>query len=198
MRTWFALAALFVGCTDGDPFGNDDDSDADTDADSDADTDADTDVDTFGDPDETLSGDLSDGTQISLAWADDSGIFCWPGNENTNFTGSHVFFEVDKEGMDEIWVRAAPGNDVDVSLYTLEFPAGSTQYPPNITSASRCEAKFDQAGDSNPGVAELIGPLYGFPDRELLIGVAGANEQTSGAFTVEIWKRDTNGFDTGQ
>ena len=208
MRTFvLVLGLVFVGCGGNDSGnGNNNEGDADTDADGDSDADTDTDSDTDADadadttpneePTETIAGDLSDGAIISLDWADDSGIFCWTGNENQNFSGNHVFFQIDKEGFDNIYVEADPESGVDVSLYTLEF-SGAYQIPPDVTSTSRCESKFDQANDNNPGDPELV-QLLGFPDRLLLVGVAGANGKTSGAFTLNIWKGETGGFDTAR
>ncbi len=144
--------------------------------------------------DEVLTGDLADGEKISLDWADDSSIACWPATENENFNGNHVFFTVDKGGKDDIIVEADPASGVDVSLYTLEFSVGSEQTPPDITSAARCEAAFDAQNDANSGEPEAT-ELYGFGDRTLLIGVAGAKGATSGAFTVRIWKSSANGLD---
>jgi hypothetical protein len=150
------------------------------------------------DADEILEGNLADGSTIDLDWADDSSVACWVGSENQNFNGAHVFFEIDKEDMDDIVVQVDPESGVDVSIYTLEFAGGDVQTPPDVTSASRCEAAFDQASDSNPGSAESI-QLLGFQDRTILLGVAGAGGATSGAFTVKVWRSSTNGFgDTGE
>ena len=151
----------------------------------------------LGAADETLSGNLSSGDVIDIGWADDNPLFCWVETENINFDGAHVFFEVDKQGSDDVFVRATPDDDVDVSLYTLEF-YGDVETPPDITDATRCEAAFDASGDSNPGGEETI-ELQGYGDRTLLVGVAGANGATSGAFEVDVWKEDaTVGDETGE
>jgi hypothetical protein len=140
-----------------------------------------------GAADETLTSDLSDGTTLSdLDWAHDSEIACWVESEDINFGGAHVFFEIDKEGSEDVFVRATPDDDTDVSLYTLEF-SGAVETPPDVTSPTRCEAAFDASTDSNPGGKETI-ELQGFGDRILLIGVAGANDAVSGTFTVDVWK----------
>jgi hypothetical protein len=203
MRTliWSTLLAL-IACSGGSNDTNPE-SDTDTDADTDADTDSDTDADDWdatGDPtreaDETFTGDLADGSVISLDWADDSPLYCWVGSENSNFTGNHVFYVVEKGGEDNVAVAVDPASGVDVSMYLLEFAStGDIQYPPDINDAARCEAAFDYQNDGNPGKKELFlmqGPGTG--DRVLLLGVAGADGQTSGAFTVKVWRGDVDGY----
>ena len=149
------------------------------------------------DPDETFAGDLSTGTEIDLDWADENPFFCWPGTENVNFTGAHVFFTRSKEGSGDYVIKATPDAGVDISLYTLEFN-DEVQTPPDVTSTTRCEASYDADGDSNPGGWESV-ELFGFADNAVLIGVAGANGQDSGAFTVEVWQDSAEGFDeTGE
>jgi hypothetical protein len=60
-----------------------------------------------------------------------------------------------------------------------------------ITGAARCEAGYDQESDSNPGKADAA-QLVGFGDRSVLVGVAGANGETEGTFTVSIWLNDAD------
>jgi hypothetical protein len=145
------------------------------------------------DPDITETGNLSTGAQIDLDWADDSGIVCFPGNENVNFTGNHVFFTEEKQGAEDIYIVVDPDAGVDTSFYVLEF-VDEVQTPPDITSQPRCEAEYDQTNDHNPGSPEAV-TLQGFPDKKMLIGVAGANGATEGAFTLSIWLGEAD-FDT--
>ena len=145
--------------------------------------------DPLGEPDETISGDLADGAAMNLGWADDSPLFCWVATENMNFDGNHVLFEgIEKQGSGNVVIAVDPDSGVDVSIYTLEFLPANVQTPPDVTSATRCEAGFDQQNDSNPGDTEYIGPLIGYSDRVITLGVAGADGATSGAFTVSIWR----------
>lgn len=193
MGLWTLVGCLFlVGC---DAAGSDGDETNDFQQ---GDVDGDGTVDIVGDPDQTLTGNLADGAVIDLGWADDSAVACFPGTENNNFDGNHVLFTgVSKQGSAHLFVQADPESGVDISLYVLEFPASGEQIPPEVTSASRCEASFDDQGTGNPGRAEVVGPLLGFGDRTMLIGVAGANGATTGAFSVGIWRLDGGTMDTG-
>lgn len=154
-------------------------------------------VDVTGDPDEVIAGDLADGSAIDIGWADNSEVACFPGTENVNFSGNTVLYTgVSKGGSGNVVIQVDPDSGVDVSLYVLEFAPGSEQIPPDVTSASRCEAGFDAQNDSNPGDAEVVGPLIGYIDRTMVIGVAGANGATSGAYTLGIWRMDGGIMDT--
>jgi hypothetical protein len=188
-----ALVLFAAGCTDGDiDLGNDDDGFQQVDNDGDGVPDP------LGEPDETLTGDLSTGSVISIDWADDSGFFCWPSTENGNFDGAHVIFEIEKQGSGNMVIQVDPADGVDVSIYTLEYMPDSVATPPDVSGApSRCEASADQTNDSNPGATEVIGPLVGFADRVVVLGVAGANGTTSGAFTVGVWRLDGGQIDDG-
>lgn len=181
-----ALALFLAGCADGgglDLTGEDGYQNVDTNEDNVPDN--------LGDPDETFDGDLADGAIISLDWADASGVYCWVSTENVNFTGNHVLFPaIDKQGSGNVVIQVDPADGVDVSIYTIENLPGSAETPPDVASPTRCEAAMDQENDNNPGATEVIGPLMGFADREILLGVAGANGATSGAFTVGIWRLD--------
>lgn len=180
-----ALALFLAGCDDGSvDLGGDN-----PDGFQEIDTNEDNVPDTLGDPDETFDGDLSDGSVISIDWADDSGVYCWVSTENVNFNGAHVLYPgISKQGSGNIVIQVDPADGVDVSIYTIENLPASAETPPNVASPTRCEAAMDQADDSNPGATEVIGPLVGYADREILLGVAGVDGATSGAFTVGIWR----------
>ena len=172
--------------------------DADTDADTDGDTDTDTDTDTTPDTDAadfSEAGNLNNGSKLgSLTFAHGGDNDpCWPSTEDVNFDGNHVFFVFDKEGNDLVTFRVEPDPGVDVSLYVMEFPSdGDVEQPPPINGISRCEAAYDQKTDGNPGEAEEVSELYGFPDRGVLIGVAGANDTVSGGFVLKAWRETSN------
>ena len=136
-------------------------------------------------PDVTRTGDLSTGTTIDLSWADDSEIACFPGNENSNFNGNHVFFTEDRQGLEYAYIAVDPDSGVDTSFYVLQY-SGAVGTPPDVGSPALCDAGYDASGDSNPGSADAA-EIYGNGDWALEIGVAGANGETAGAFTVSIW-----------
>lgn len=134
--------------------------------------------------------DLSEGEVVDLDWADDSSYACWPGTENTNFSGSHVFFGMVQPPDTYLTVVAVPEPGLDVSLYLMQLADGERWVPPSDSSPLACEAGFDQQNDNNPGEVEYIETL-GYPSNvNVLIGVAGANGVTEGAFELEVFLQD--------
>ena len=150
------------------------------------------------DPDETLTGDLATGAIVDLSWADDSGVYCWTGTENVNFNGNNVFFNKSYPSNTSLYVEADPDKGVDVSVYVMAFPTGEAQTPPDVNSLYRCETGFDQQNDNNPGQAENAVLEWNKP-FDAVIGVAGANGETSGTFTLLLWREPNTlqGGDTG-
>jgi len=159
-------------------------------AEADVDTDTDTDSWPSGDPDFSWPDDLSSGTTVDLNWADLSSVACWPGTENSNFNGHHVFFELTQAADQALHVRVTPDNGVDVSLYAMEFN-GNVQAPPDVTACVSCEASADWTNDANPGQTEEVF-LSGFNPYEVLIGVAGADHTDTGGFTLEVWANESD------
>ncbi len=139
--------------------------------------------------DVTWEANLEDGEIIDLDWASGGGFGCWPGTEDTNFTGSHVFEnESLSANAGNLFVRVNPANPtVDVSLYALKVGPDSTAFPPDLPSAVACDSSFDRENNSNPGVSEATTVLGGSNPYRVIIGVAGANDATSGGYDVEIW-----------
>lgn len=144
--------------------------------------------------DEVIDGDLSEGEVLSdLDWAE--ALFCWPGNENMNFDGAHVFYERTQDPNRDFFLRADPDSGVDVSVYYIQRTAGDASLPPDTSSAFDCDAMYDWESDSNPGTAEVIQVVGTNSEFSLLIGVAGAGGATSGAYTLEIWDEPGAEFD---
>lgn len=223
MRAWMLLGiALSFGCTnketdtsetDADTDADSDsdtdsdtdadsDTDSDSDADSDSDTDADTDADTEpdGSPAEVFSADISTGAvPADLSWVDTNNNACWPSSSNNYFNGKTLYFEIDKEGAGDIYIKMDPESGKNLSLYLLEF-TGTPDNPPDAdTHAARCETGVGATGyaQAGAGAVEAI-KLIGFETRTVLIGVAGAEGLTSGAFDLKVWKGDIDDFDTGE
>ena len=131
---------------------------------------------------DTVEGDLSSGQTMSLDWAENGSIACFTAGEFVNFEGPHVLFGLSQ--VDDLIVTATPDTDVDVSLYVIQEFGDRYDVPPGMEEAVGCEASFDAATDSNPGVAEEV--TVGSGDYNVLIGVAGPADQTSGAFSLAI------------
>ncbi len=135
--------------------------------------------------DASWTGDLSSGAPIDIDWADESDIACWPGTEDPNFDGNHVFYQLSQPADLDLWVRVIPERGVDVSLYAMQF-AGGVQTPPDVVSCVTCEASADWDGDTNPGEREELF-LSGYNAYDVLIAVAGANGADEGQYSLEAW-----------
>jgi hypothetical protein len=149
------------------------------------DTGEDTDDWPSGEPTLSWTDDLASGAPVDLDWDDQSSVACWPGTEDANFNGSHVFFEVTQAADIDLYLRVTPEPGVDVSLYAMEFD-GSIQTPPDVSDCLSCEASADWTDDSNPGGTEEV-YLSGYNPYQVLIAVAGANHADTGGFTLELW-----------
>ncbi|MGM0574112.1 MAG: hypothetical protein ACQEXJ_00060 [Myxococcota bacterium] len=137
----------------------------------------------------TVEGRLEEGATLPLDWADQSTVACWVGTENANFAGPHVLyaFERPMAADREMRITVTPEPGVDVSVWALQEHPGTFAVPPDIDSAVACEAAFDQEHDSNPGEAETTVPLTtGGAPLDVLLGVAGAEGHSSGAFTLTV------------
>ena len=141
------------------------------------------------DPTSSWTDDLASGAPVDLDWADQSTVACWPGTEDMNFNGNHVFFEITQGADEDLYLRVTPAAGVDVSLYAMEFE-GSVQTPPDVSDCLSCEASADWTDDANPGDTEEV-YLSGYNAYEVLIGVAGANHAGSGGFTLDLWLVDS-------
>ena len=135
--------------------------------------------------DEEWSGDLDEGSTIDLDWAT-GGLGCFPGTESVNWSGNWVFYERTLGADTDGWVRANPDPATDVSVLVIKAGASTTEFPPDLTSGVSCDTSYDRENDGNPGVSEAVKVLGGNEYR-LVIGVAGANDQTSGAYDVQLW-----------
>jgi hypothetical protein len=142
----------------------------------------------------TITGDLSEGAQIDLDFADNSSVACWPGTENVNFQGNHVIYALDtlfgaEDGRATVDFKVTPDSaDTDVSIYAIQQHKESFVVPPETSSVVGCEAGYDAQNDSNPGEAEetpfptvTVEKAY-----NVLVVVAGAEGHTSGGYTLEV------------
>ncbi len=129
--------------------------------------------------------DVRNGAVIDLAWAERSGVACFPANLNSYFSGAHVFQEVDLPPLKELVVDLLPAQSADLSLYAYAVSAGgAVVYPPDVASVGACEASPDGAPFNGAGVLESVRLWRGDYDSVVVIGVAGADGATSGKFTL--------------
>ena len=135
---------------------------------------------------ETIVVDLSDGQAIDLDWADESDVACFPGTENLNFDGNHVFFWYAQPEGSVLTVSIQPDDDVDASVYAIQSAGERYEVPPDVVSAVSCESGYDAQTDSNPGEAESVQLTATTVGYDVLIGVAGAGGTTSGTVTLSL------------
>lgn len=133
-----------------------------------------------------IDADLNEGAAIDLEWADQADVGCWPGNEHDNFRGTHLFYSTVLPALSTLQVTVTPAAGVDVSVYLLASGTSQFEMPPGVETASDCEAGYDAPDDSNPGEAESATLSAGGDAYNVLIGVAGADGHTSGAFTLDV------------
>lgn len=133
----------------------------------------------------STTGNLTSGGVIDLAWAANSSMACWPATENVNFNGNHVLYKINIPKQSEMTIKVAPSSQsLDLSLYAYTQAVGKTTVPPGVSSAVSCEAGYDQRTDNNPGVTESVKLIATTNSYDVIIGVAGANNTKSGAFTL--------------
>ncbi len=134
------------------------------------------------------TGKLETGGKIDISFASNSQVACWPATENVNFNGNHVLYRTTIPPQSEMIVTAEPTDPkVDVSVYALMIGSKDTKhYPPNSPSAVTCEAGYDQKKDSNPGAAEKLKIQATTHPYNVIIGVAGAQGTTAGAYKLKI------------
>lgn len=128
---------------------------------------------------------LGSGSTIDLDWADESDVACFPGTENLNFDGNHVFFWFAQPESSVLTVTATPESGVDSSVYVIQS-ANRYEVPPDVVSAVSCEAGYDAQTDSNPGEADEAVVTATTNPYDVLIGVAGAGGITSGSVTLTL------------
>ncbi len=135
-----------------------------------------------------VSGDLAAGGVVDLGWAANSSMACFPTTENLNFEGNHVVYTVALPKQSDLYVTATPSSpSLDVSVYAYQTSATSpSPVPPNVTSATSCEAGYDAKKDSNPGVAEKAHLTSTTNPYNVLIGVAGPKGVAAGSYKLLV------------
>lgn len=136
----------------------------------------------------TWEGDLSDGAvPSSLSFLEDH--YCATGTEFVNFDGAHVYYTYEQPAGVQVYVKATPERGLDVSLIVSQAPDGT-----NGTGADDvvdpCEVSADLAEDNNPGASEAVKVTSIDKGYHLIIGVAGADGVTEGAFKVEVFEEE--------
>jgi hypothetical protein len=136
----------------------------------------------------TITGDLSSGKIIDLAWATQSSVACFPATRNEHFNGNHVFYTTELPPRSILKIKATPtASDVDLSLYAYLNGAGSKILPPDVHSVVSCEASSGSKNIKapfNPGVAENVSVNATTNPYTVIVGVAGAQGTKAGAYSL--------------
>ena len=138
----------------------------------------------------TQNGDLSTGEILSLDFADNSDVACFPATRFYEFQGKHVFYRVDIPPKSVTTFTVSPKNKKDrINIYGFRMKQGSDASPPNISNVS-CEAAYPKyVGTpklSRSNKAQSIEFAAIQKSYTILIGVAGAKGVESGEFTLDI------------
>ncbi|NNE66526.1 MAG: hypothetical protein HKN33_08155 [Pyrinomonadaceae bacterium] len=142
-----------------------------------------------------VTGDIKNGTVLSsLRWAERSSVACFPGTRFEQFNGNHVFYRITLPAASRIKIEMVPKDGAKINLYALRQNMRSQTVPPDVTRAVSCEAKYPiyanlgsgrRVSNKDDGTRKIeyisVSSAY-----SILIGVAGAEGLTEGAFDLKI------------
>ncbi len=143
----------------------------------------------------SVEGNIKSGKKIPLGWAELSNVACFPGTRFEQFDGNHVFYRVPMSASSSLKITMTPKDNAGINLYALrQSAAGNQPVPPNITSAISAEASYPKyvkisakktIKNKDDGVRKIEFTSVDSP-YSILIGVAGANGLTDGAFNLNV------------
>ena len=147
----------------------------------------------------SITGNLSQGKIIDdLSWASKSSVACFPGTQNSKFTGNHVLYNMSIPPYSELTITVVPDNkESNFSLYAYQIGINNYSIVPNLSTCVSCEAdhKWDypKVGKTQDHTRSVF--LNSTTNSyNIVIGVVGAEGLTSGAYTlkIELKSRETN------
>jgi hypothetical protein len=133
-----------------------------------------------------LIEDLSTGETLDLSWAQQSAVACFPANQDDLFSGLHRFFAVQQAADQGLAIVLEPEPGVDLSLYTLQVSTQFFGVPPDIQTAISCDVSL-KAGAGEVETLSLWGPNNPY---NVIIGVAGIQDQSTGRFLLQVSAED--------
>lgn len=142
-----------------------------------------------------VKGDLDAGSKIKdLSWAWNSSVACFPQTQAGKFTGHHVLYSFEIPAQTEVEITVIPENkNHNMSLYAYMTGAGKKVLVPDLGSCIRCEAdhKWDRPfkGRTQDHTRTVKHILALHSPYTVVIGVVGAGDLDSGAFTLQIRKK---------
>lgn len=139
----------------------------------------------------SVSGNLSDGFSMEdLSWASTSSNACFPGTQNSKFTGKHVLYGFTIPPYSEVTIKVIP-KDKNKNFSLYGYQVGTTNYSvvPNLSSCVSCEAdhKWDypKRGQTQDHTRSIFFNSIKNP-YNIFVGVTGADKLAEGEFTLEI------------
>jgi len=139
----------------------------------------------------SVKGNLSSGQKMSdLSWASKSSVACFPGTQNSKFTGNHVLYSMELPPKSKLTITVIPDDsNANFSLYAYQVGSGNYATVPELSSCVTCEAdyKWDypkrgQTQDHSRSVyLNSIDNSY-----NVVIGVVGAEGIFKGGYTLKI------------
>jgi len=143
---------------------------------------------------EIIRGDLAEGQPMNdLSWAWNSSVACFPETQAYKFNGNHVLYALELPSYSELEIQLEPvEKDTDLSIYAyLVGQLAENNIVPNLSSCQRCEV--DHRRDMNWAHRDANDPkrvvhdiLTANRSKFVIIGVAGANKQQSGAYALTL------------
>lgn len=148
-----------------------------------------------GSPAGEITGDIANGVQIPMKWAESSSVALVPATRFVEFNGKQVFYSIQMPASSVIKIKMTPEQGKKINLYALRQSAQKApQVPPNVTSAISSEASYPiyanvgggrQVRNKDKGYREVEFMSVNRP-YNILIGVSGAEGEMSGTFTLNI------------
>jgi len=139
----------------------------------------------------SVEGFLVKGQKMEdLSWASNSSVACFPGTQNSKFTGNHVLYSMVLPPKSQLTITLIPENeDANLSLYAYQIGTNNYSTVPNLTSCVTCEAdyKWDypKVGKTQDHTRSVYLNSIANP-YNVVIGVAGADGREKAPFTLKI------------
>ena len=142
-----------------------------------------------------VKGNIKEGRTLStLRWAEQSSVACFPGTRFEMFDGNHVFYRIALPAASAMTITVTPGDSAQISLYALRQGTSDQAVPPNVASATSCEASYPiyanlpggkTVKNKDDGTRKVEFTSVRAP-YSILIGVAGAKGAAVGEFTLRV------------
>jgi hypothetical protein len=139
----------------------------------------------------SYKGNLADGVKIhDLSWASNSSVACFPGTQNSKFTGNHIIYITEIPANSVMDITVVPDDKTaNMSIYTYMVGLNNTAMVPNLTSCITCEAEFKWDYPKYGKTQDHTRTVSLNSDHSayrVVIGVAGAEGLTTGTFVLKI------------